>query len=115
MQDPRYDGLEKRVEKLEQDSKDVVENERLLLKLARLHRVSLQELKAQFEVEAGDSRQRFDTIEQMLSDHSKRFDSIEAKQDAHADVINKLVALAESHDKKLDVIVNLLEQKGGES
>jgi len=111
LQDPRYDDLDKRVGKLEQDGKDAVESERLLLRLARLHRAALQELKASSEVEAGDTRQRFDTIEQMLSEHSKQLDGIEAKQDAHTDVIKKLVALAESHDKKLDVIVNLLEQK----
>jgi methyl-accepting chemotaxis protein len=97
-----HDDHEQRIQKLEQDRNDIVESERLLLRLARLHRVSLQELKAQFEVEAGDVRQRFDTIEQMVSAHDKRFDSIEQTQATHTDVLNKLVTLAESHEKRFD-------------
>jgi hypothetical protein len=109
--DPRYDDHEKRLKQLEEDRDGVVENERLLLRLSRLHRAALQELKAASDVEAGDTRQRFDTIEQKLSEHDKRFDGIEATQAAHTDVINKLVVLAELHDKKLDTIIGFLEPK----
>jgi VIT1/CCC1 family predicted Fe2+/Mn2+ transporter len=98
MQDPRYDDLEKRVEKLEEDRDGVVENARLLLRLARYHRAALQELKAGFDVEAGDTRQRFDMIEQKLSEHDKRFDEIDGKLDAHTEVLNKIVSLLEKKE-----------------
>jgi hypothetical protein len=95
MNDPRYDDHEQRLKKLEQDRNDIIASERLLLRLSRYHRAALQELKANFELEAGDTRQRFDSIEQTLSEHSKRFDTIEAKQDAHTEVLNKIVDLLE--------------------
>lgn len=111
MNDPRYDDHEQRLKKLEDDRNSIVESERLLLRLARLHRVSLQELKAQFEVEAGDTRQRFDTIEQKLQEHDKRFDGIEQTQAMHTDVLNKLVTLAESHEKRFEKLETTMATK----
>jgi len=97
VQDPieSDDNLEERVKKLEEDRDVLLANETLLLRLARYHRIALQELKANFDVEAGDARQRFDHIEQTLEAHGKRFDHIDEKLDQHTEVLGKILGLLE--------------------
>jgi chromosome segregation ATPase len=62
----RFNKIEQRVEKLEQDRNGIVESEKLLLKMARYHRIGLQELGARIELDMGDIRERFDTIERTM-------------------------------------------------
>ncbi|HWS84510.1 MAG TPA: hypothetical protein VN207_09660 [Ktedonobacteraceae bacterium] len=96
MNDPKHDDLERRVKKLEVDRDDIVESEKLLLRLSKHHRAALQELKANFEVEMGDVRERFDGIERTLEDHTKRFDSIEQTQSAHTEVLGQILQLLQA-------------------
>jgi hypothetical protein len=93
-----HDDHEQRIQKLEQDRNDIVESERLLLRLSRYHRAGLQELNGKverLELLQGDTNERLDKIERLQEEHSKRFDTIEAKQDAHTEVLNKIVDLLE--------------------
>ncbi|HEY4036262.1 MAG TPA: hypothetical protein VGL94_20065 [Ktedonobacteraceae bacterium] len=65
----RFNKIEQRLDTLEQDRDNIVESvesKKILLKLARLHRISLQELKAQLELDMGDVRERFDIIERKV-------------------------------------------------
>src|SRR5690242_15547843 len=63
----RLEKDEERLQKLEGDRDNIVESEKLLLKMARYHRAGLQELRANMEIEMGDIRERFDAIERNMA------------------------------------------------
>lgn len=101
MNDPRHiDNLERRIEKLEQDRDGIVENEKALLRLARYHRAALQELNTKLEVEMGDVRERFDTIERGQAETNKRLSTIEEKQDTHTEVLGQILNLLQTQKKE---------------
>lgn len=100
----RFNKIEQRLDSLEQDRNNMVESEKLLLKLARLHRISLQELKAQFELDMGDVRERFDIIERTMvtkDDLAKvearverigaQVERIGGTQDAHGELLKEIL------------------------
>lgn len=100
----RFNKIEQRLDSLEQDRDNIVESEKLLLKLARLHRLSLQELKAQLELDMGDVRERFDIIERKVEtiertmvtkdDFTKieaHVERIEATQGAHGELLKEIL------------------------
>jgi len=65
----RFKKIEERLDKIEQDHGDIVENEKLLLKLAKYHRAGLQEIKAkleQIELTQGDTNEQLDYIKRSL-------------------------------------------------
>lgn len=88
----RFNKLEQRLEKLEEDRNGIVESEQLLLKLARLHRISLQELKAQIELDMGDIRERLDTVE-------RKIDKIEVTQETHGEILEQILNLIQKREE----------------
>jgi chromosome segregation ATPase len=85
----RFRKIEEHIGKLEEDRNGMIESEKLLLKMARLHRIGLQELRASVEVDIGDLRERLDAVERKVdkieatlkatqSELTKRFDRLEA-------------------------------------
>lgn len=65
----RLDKIEQRLDKLEQDRDGAIENEKLLLKLAKFHRAGLQELNGKterLELAQGDTNERLDGIDRKL-------------------------------------------------
>ena len=90
----RVTKIEQRLSNLEQDRDGIVESEKLLLNLARYHRVGLQEINAKvdrIELDLGDMRERFDTVEQ---------------------AINTIERTQSEQGQKLDLILQLLQKKG---
>jgi chromosome segregation ATPase len=85
MSDPKWiEELERRIQKLEHDHNDIVESEKLLLKLSKYHRAGLQELNGKIErleLIQGDTNERLDKIERTLESYDKRFDRIEQRFD----------------------------------
>lgn len=89
----RLDKIEARIEKLEQDRDGTIENEKLLLKLAKFHRAGLQEIGGKAE-----------KIELTQGDTNERLDGIERNMATKGDVARL--------DGKLDRILGLLEPRG---
>lgn len=103
----RFKKIEERLDRIEQDHGGIVENEKLLLKMAKYHRAGLQELKGkaeQIELTQGDINERLDYIERSLERHGRHLESIEQTQGTHTEVLGKLVDLSESHTKHFDRI-----------
>lgn len=97
----RFNKIEQRLDSLEQDRDGIVESEKILLKLARLHRISLQELKAQLELDMGDVRERFDGIERKVETIERKIETIERTM-VTKDDITKVEARMGSMDSKID-------------
>jgi len=97
----RIKKIEDRVDKLEEDRDGIVESEKLLLKMARLHRIGLQELRASVEVDIADLRERLDTIERTMAtkediaeiktEHGKRFDRLETEHGKRFDRLETIM------------------------
>jgi|ERR1041385_296082 hypothetical protein len=109
-----------RLRKLEEDRDGIVENEKLLLRLARYHRAGLQELNGKaekIELTQGDTNERLDGIEQTLKEQGKRFGDVEYQvKDLHTKINaqhRQSEARLDALDGKMDQIIALL-QKGGE-
>jgi len=120
----RFNKIEQRLDTLEQDRDGIVESEKILLKLARLHRISLQELKAQLELDMGDVRERFDIIERKVETIERKVETIERKVETierkvetiertmvTKDDFTKVETRMGSMDSKIDQILQLLEPK----
>lgn len=103
----RFNKIEQHIEKLEQDRDSIIESEKTLLKLARLHRISLQELKAQLELDIGDVRERFDIIERRIDSVERRIDGIEHKIEED---ITKVEIRMDSMESKIDQHGELLRE-----
>ena len=95
----RFNKIEQRLDRLEQDRNGIVENEKILLRLARLHRLSLQELKVQLELDIGDLRERSDTIErkvcvieQTMAELRDEMSTVKATQDEHGELLKQILA-----------------------
>lgn len=96
MEQREINEIKKRLEALEQDRDGIVENEKLLLTMARFHRAGLKVLDAKvdrIELAQGDANERLDKIEQKLKSYDKRFDNIDDKLDRQGEVLDKLLAL----------------------
>lgn len=114
--------LRKRIESLEKDRDDIAENEKMLLRIAKLNRLDLQETKVhveRIELFQGDTNERLDGLEQTIEKQSKRLERIEAVQAEHSERFDRLERRfdgLESRvggiDEKLDKVLQLL-QKGG--
>ncbi len=68
--DPRFDKLEQRVEKIEQVFDDIVESEKMIIKLSKRQNFNMQELSGKvgnLGLDIGDMRERFDTIERTMA------------------------------------------------
>lgn len=93
----RFNKIEQRLDQLEQDRDGIIESEKLLLKLARLHRISLQELKAQIELDMGDMRERLDTIERTMATKEDvaelkgNITELKATQDTHGELLKEIL------------------------
>jgi len=99
----RLEKDEGRIQKLEEDKDDIVESEKLLLKMARYHRAGLQELRANMEIEMGDIRERFDTIERNMATKEDVAD-LKATQSEHGDLLK-------DHGDLLREILQLLKPR----
>lgn len=108
MNDSKWiEELERRIQKLEHDHSDIVESEKLLLKLSKYHRAGLQELNGKverLELIQGDTNERLDKIERALESYDKRFDRIEATMATKQD-LSKL----EGHFDQLEARFDKLE------
>jgi uncharacterized coiled-coil protein SlyX len=90
----RIDRLEKRSDALETMCHELLENQKELLKLAKLTRFDTQETKAiagRIEVEEGTIRERIDHVEQTQSEQKKQLDHIEKTQTAHTEVLDQIM------------------------
>src|SRR2546421_12946524 len=95
----RVDRLEKRSDTLETMCKELLDNQRELLKLAKLTRFDTQETKAivgRIEIEEGTIRERIDIIEQAQIKQTKQLDHIEETQTAHKDVLDQIVNILQT-------------------
>lgn len=128
--------LKKRIEGLERDRDDIAENEKMLLRIAKLNRLDLQETKIRverMELIQGDTNERLDHIEQALqkqskflehikgvqADHSERFDRLERRMaglDERVEGLGERLGRVEDRmggmDQKLDAILQLLQKSG---
>lgn len=105
----RFTKIEQRLDRLERDRENIVESEKVLLKLARLHRISLQELKVQLELDIGDLRERFDTFERKVgaieqtmaelrdevSTVKGEISTVKATQGEHSELLKQILARLE--------------------
>lgn len=90
----RVDRLEKRSDALEIMCRELLENQRELLKLAKLTRFDMQETKAiagRIEVEEGTIRERIDSVEQGQSEQKKQLDHIEKIQETHTESLDQIM------------------------
>jgi chromosome segregation ATPase len=117
----RIKKIEERLDRIEQDRDGTVENEKLLLKLAKYHRAGLQEIKAkveQLELAQGDTNERLDQIERSLERHDRRLEGIkedlgklEARMGKLEDGMSRMESAQVEQGQKLDLIVKLLQPK----
>jgi len=108
----RFEKIEQRIEKLEKDRDDIAENEKLLLKLARQHRIMLQGLDAKVEniqLDLGDMRERFDNIERTLSNHGEMLTSHGEMLTSHGEMLTSHGEMLTSHGEMLKEILLLLK------
>jgi chromosome segregation ATPase len=113
MNDSKWiEELERRIQKLEHDHSDIVESEKLLLKLSKYHRAGLQELNGKverLELIQGDTNERLDKIERALEGYDKRFDRIEATMATKQD-LSKLGGRFDKLEATQSEILALLRQ-----
>ncbi len=98
----RFNRIEQRLDSLEKDRDGIVGNEKILLRLARLHRLSLQELKVQLELDIGDLRERSDTIErkvsiieQTMTELRDEISTVKSTQDEHGELLKQILTRLE--------------------
>lgn len=127
MEQRELSDLRKRIESLEQDRDGIAENEKMLLRIAKLNRFDLQETKVRterVELFQGDTNERLDRIEQTLekqgkrmehseavqAEHSESFDRLEHRIDGLSEAVDGLGKRVGSMDEKLDKVLQLLQK-----
>jgi chromosome segregation ATPase len=106
--------IEQRLDRIEQDRDGIIENEKLLLKLAKYHRAALQEIKAkveQLELSQGDTNERLDQIERSIERHSKHLESIKEELGKLEEGLSRMESTQVEQGQKLDLIVKLLQPR----
>jgi len=88
-----FEDLKRAVKKLEQDRDDLAQNERLLLRLAKYHRAAFQEFNAKFELEMGDVRERFDTLERGQQDLKQDVNVIKEDMNTVKGIVTQILEL----------------------
>jgi phage shock protein A len=110
----RFRKIEERIDKLEEDRDGMIESEKLLLKMARLHRIGLQELRASIEVDIGDLRERLDAVERKVNAVERKVDAVERKVDAVERKVDKievtLKAVQSEQTKRFDQLETVMLQ-----
>jgi chromosome segregation ATPase len=107
----RFNKIEQRLDSLEKDRNGLVENEKILLRLARLHRLSLQELKVQLELDIGDLRERFDTFERKVGVIEQTMAELRDEVSTAKGEISTVKATQGEHGELLKQILARLEPK----